>query len=137
MRKTKSVLLIVLLAFAACSKGERARAMEVELKDKVEKAFVNGGSRAEIDAFIDKLAVDGEKPTRQPFTSDLSGLGSGAQSPYKPEKNLERIKGYVLADFGSVDSDINLMCNVVLHAMFFFDEQDKLVEYRVYRTFRC
>jgi hypothetical protein len=121
----------------ACSKGERARKMEAELEAVVSREVAVGANRTEVEAFIDRLVIDGDKPKRDQYQRDLSRLGKGPELPCKPKKNLSEIKGYVLADFGSVDSDSTKMCNVVLRVLFFFDEQDRLVESHVYRTFRC
>ena len=129
-------LLVLVVLAAACSKGERARKMEVELEAIVNRDVRIGESRAEVEAFIDRLVIDGKKPKRNPYQEGLSRLGTGPDMPYKPETNLPKIKGYVLADFGVVDSDYRVMYNVLLHALFFFDEQDRLVESHVERAFR-
>ncbi|MBI1761841.1 MAG: hypothetical protein HYR56_10435 [Acidobacteria bacterium] len=110
--------------------------MEAELETIVSREVVIGESGAEVEAFIDRLVIDGKKPTRNPYQHDLSQLGTGPEMPYKPEKNLPKIKGYVLADFGVVDSDWSIMYSVLLHALFFFDEQDRLVESHVRRAYK-
>lgn len=125
----------VMTMLSACSKGERARKMETELESIVSRGIKVGASRIEVEAFIDRLVVDGIKPTRGQFQENLSQLGS-PEMPHKPKKNLAEIKGYVLADFGTVDSDATVMHYVGLHALFFLDKQDRLLESGVYRTFR-
>lgn len=132
----QTCLLVFCVMASACSKGERARKMEAELETIVSREVAVGASRVEVEAFIDRLVIDGEKPKRSPYQRDLSQLGTGPEMPYKPEKNLPKIKGYVLADFGVVDSDWSIMYSVLLHALFFFDEQDRLVESDVRRAYR-
>lgn len=128
-------LLVFCVMAGACPKGERARAMEAELKGKIENAFANGGDRTAVEAFIDKLEVNGARPAKQPFTNDLTHLGNEHYYPPKPKTNPQLITGYVLANFGRVDSDATVMHYVHLHAVFFFNAQDRLVEYRTYLTY--
>jgi hypothetical protein len=140
MKTQLRLLQICLLGFCvmagACPKGERARKMEAELEAVVNREIAVGVSRIKVEAFIDRLVIDGEKPKRHPYQKDLSQLGTGPEMPYKPEKNLPKIKGYVLADFGVVDGDSTIMHSVLLHALFFFDEQDRLVESHVRRAYK-
>lgn len=63
-----------LLILSACSKGERARKMEAELETVVSREVAVGASRTEVEAFIDRLVIDGEKPKRNPYQRDLSRL---------------------------------------------------------------
>ncbi len=124
-----------LLSACKFSKGERARAMEQELEEKIKSGVPTGATRADVQAFIDKLSIKGERPTRQQYSMDFSAFDRGADAPHKPKEMPPNIVGHLIAKWASVDSDVSIMHNIGLYAIFFFDANDHLVTYSVYRYF--
>jgi hypothetical protein len=126
---------VPLLSACKFSKGERARAMERELEQKIKDGISANATRADVEAFIDKLSIEGERPTRQKYSTDFSRFDTGSEAPKKPEAMPMSTVGHIIAKWGSVDHDSSVMYNIGLYAIFFFDGQDRLATYSVQRYF--
>ena len=141
MKRHKAFILLLMFyvtsLLPACkfSKGERARAMEQELQEKIKTGVLANTSKADVEAFVDRLSVAGERPVRQEYSKDFSGFDRGSSAPHKPKEMPPNIVGHVIAKWASVESDITIMHNVGIYAIFFFDADNHLVTYSVHRYF--
>ncbi|HEX2487870.1 MAG TPA: hypothetical protein VHR27_00620, partial [Blastocatellia bacterium] len=59
-----AILFAALYLIASCSKGERADAMERQVKAKIRKGISIGDSRPDVESFVDSLVIDSRKFTR-------------------------------------------------------------------------
>lgn len=119
----------------ACEKGERADAFVRALDARIKAALALGASRAEVEAFLKTLRVDGERVREQEYSSDLSRLDADPHAPAKPRSGSPQIKSYLAADFGRIDGDYRTMHGISVKAVFYFNEEQKLIEHLVHRNY--
>jgi hypothetical protein len=110
--------------------------MELQLEERIKNGLAIGASRAEVEGIVDKIEVDGVKLKRHEYSTDLSQLGTEPERPAKPRKNPDEVGGYVFTETDTIDSDYTVMYNVGLHVVFYFDRDQRLSEYQVYRYYR-
>lgn len=116
---------------ASCSKGEYASEIQGKVREQLKNDLRIGMSRAQVEAVIDAVRISGESFERQEYQREPP-LATGRDAP---ERMLPEIKGYFVAVMKSVDRDDSIMYNIDIRVLSYFDESERLVDYRVERYF--
>jgi hypothetical protein len=132
-----AILSAAVFLTASCSKGERADALEKQLKNKIRYGVSIGAGRSEVESFVDSLDIGSRKFTRSGYRNDVSSshlaYRAKQEAPDSKKTIPSEIKGFFAASMRKVDSDYRYLFTIDMALEFYFDENERLVDYVVYQ----